>query len=131
MQRGNANFSFNRLGVIVRRYYVDFYGEMADELNAGLASDRVEAEWAIDSNPTPLAVEMANIPFLLQRHGILPAPERRRRGSSWRVFLNHYNDQFLACDCFTVETLGLNTLYVLFFVEHGTRRIHLAGCTAL
>jgi transposase InsO family protein len=46
------------------------------------------------------------------------------------VFLNHYKHQFLACDFFTVETLGLQTLYVLFFIEHGTRRVHLAGCTA-
>jgi putative transposase len=33
-------------------------------------------------------------------------------------------------DCFTVETLFLKTIYVLFFVELGTRRVHLAGCTA-
>ena len=31
---------------------------------------------------------------------------------------------------FTVETIGLKTIYVLFFIELGTRRIHLAGCTA-
>jgi predicted GNAT superfamily acetyltransferase len=67
MQRGNANFNFNRLGIRVRRYYVDFYGEMADELNAGLASDRFEAEWPIDRKLTPLAVDMARIPFQLQR----------------------------------------------------------------
>ena len=36
----------------------------------------------------------------------------------------------LACAFFTVETLFLKTLYVLFFVELGTRRVHLAGCTA-
>jgi predicted GNAT superfamily acetyltransferase len=66
MQRGNANFNFNRLGIKVRRYYVDFYGEMSDGLNAGLASDRFEAEWAIDSNPEPLAAT-AGLPFLLRR----------------------------------------------------------------
>src|SRR5258708_1482030 len=33
----------------------------------------------------------------------------------------------LACDFFTVETLGLQTLYVLFFIEVGSRRVHLAG----
>ena len=75
-------------------------------------------------------VSKTTVSTVLQRHGILPAPERRRRGSSWRVFLNHYKDQFLACDFFTVETLGLQTLYVLFFLEHGTRQVHLAGCTA-
>jgi len=29
-----------------------------------------------------------------------------------------------------VETIGLKTIYVLFFIELGTRRVHLAGCTA-
>ena len=28
---------------------------------------------------------------------------------------------------FTVETLGLKTLYVLFFIEHAARRVHPAG----
>ncbi len=31
---------------------------------------------------------------------------------------------------FTVETLFLHTLYVLVFIEIGTRRVHFAGCTA-
>jgi putative transposase len=35
----------------------------------------------------------------------------------------------LACDFFTVETIRLQTLYVLFFIELGTRRVYLAGCT--
>ena len=36
----------------------------------------------------------------------------------------------VACDFFAVETAWLRTLYVLFFVEHGSRRVHLAGVTA-
>jgi transposase InsO family protein len=36
----------------------------------------------------------------------------------------------MACDFFTVETVRLQTLYVLFYIELGTRRVHLAGCTA-
>jgi putative transposase len=66
---------------------------------------------------------------VLIRHGIPPLPERNRRGPSWRVFLSHYKEQMLACDFFTVETIGLKTLYVLFFIEIGSRRVHLAGCT--
>jgi hypothetical protein len=44
--------------------------------------------------------------------------------------MTHYQDQLLACDFFTVETLFLQTLYVFVFIEIGTRRVYFAGCTA-
>ncbi|MBK8021924.1 MAG: transposase [Chloroflexi bacterium] len=66
---------------------------------------------------------------ILRRHGIPPARGRQRRTTSWRTFLKHYRHQLLACDFFTVETLRLQTLYVFFFMEVGTRRVHLAGIT--
>ncbi len=44
--------------------------------------------------------------------------------------MSHYQDEILACDFFTVETAWLKPLYVLFFIELGSRRVHLAGCTA-
>ncbi len=67
---------------------------------------------------------------VLKRNRIPPAPDRGKRGSTWRTFLAHYKDQVVACDFFTVETAWLKTLYVLFFIELGSRRVHLAGCTA-
>lgn len=49
MQCGNANFNFNRLGTTARNYSVNHYGDMQDGINAGLSSDRLEAQWQLDS----------------------------------------------------------------------------------
>jgi transposase InsO family protein len=57
-----------------------------------------------------------------------PAP--RRAGLTWPAFLRAHATGLLACDFFTVETVRLRTLYVLFFLEVHTRRVFVAGCTA-
>jgi len=67
---------------------------------------------------------------VLKRRRVPPAPVRGRRASTWGQFLARHRDVVLACDFFTVETVVLKTLYALFFLEVGTRRVHLAGCTA-
>jgi putative transposase len=66
---------------------------------------------------------------VLKRQHIPATPVRAQQSSTWRAFLRQHQQQLLACDFFTVETLPLQTLYVLFFIEIGTRRIHLAGST--
>lgn len=75
------------------------------------------------------AIGRSTIRDVLKRQRVPPAPERAKRGSSWRTFLKHHKDEILACDFFTVETAWLKTLYVLFFIELGSRRVHLAGFT--
>lgn len=67
---------------------------------------------------------------VLTRRRVPPAPERQRRGETWRTFLRRHCATLVACDCFTVETVFLRTVYVLFFLEPGSRRVHIAGCTA-
>jgi putative transposase len=57
-----------------------------------------------------------------------PAP--RWTGPSWTEFLRAQADGIIACDFFTVETAWLRTLYVLVFIEVGSRRIHLSPATA-
>jgi putative transposase len=72
-------------------------------------------------------VSATAIRALLRRHGVPPAP--RRAGLSWRAFLHAHAAGVLACDFFTVETLRLQTLSVLFFIEVQSRRVFVVGCT--
>ncbi len=65
---------------------------------------------------------------VLARAGIPPAPERA--ASSWRSFLRQHANTILACDLFTVDTVWLRRLYVLFFVSIGTRRVEYVACTS-
>jgi putative transposase len=64
----------------------------------------------------------------LRRHGLEPAP--RRTAGTWRTFLRQQGAGIIACDFFTVDTVWLKRLYVLFFIEVDTRRVHLGGVTA-
>jgi len=75
-----------------------------------------------------IRVGATTIRSVLRRSGFGPAP--RRGGPSWGEFLRAQARGMLACDFFTVETAWLRTLYVLFFIEHGSRRVRLAGVTA-
>ena len=73
-------------------------------------------------------VSASSVRRILRRHRLGPAPRRGR--PSWTQFLTAQARGLLACDFFTVETVGLTRLYVLFVVEVHSRRVHLAGITA-
>ncbi|MFQ5927700.1 MAG: GNAT family N-acetyltransferase, partial [Terriglobia bacterium] len=45
----NAYFNLEKLGVIVREYLPDLYGRTTSPLHAGLPTDRLLAEWWLDS----------------------------------------------------------------------------------
>ena len=65
---------------------------------------------------------------ILQAAGIDPAP--RRTGPIWRQFLHAQAAGILAVDFLHVDTVLLKRIYVLVFIEHGTRRMYIGGVTA-
>jgi putative transposase len=73
-------------------------------------------------------VSASAVRTLLRQGGVPPAP--RRSGPSWRAFLRAHAGAVLECDFFTVETVRLQTLHVLFFLDVQSRRVFVAGCTA-
>jgi putative transposase len=74
------------------------------------------------------AIAASTVWKILRAAGIDPAS--RRAGTTWREFLAAQAHAIIACDFLVVETALLKRLYVLVFIEHGTRRLHVAGVTA-
>jgi hypothetical protein len=67
-------------------------------------------------------------PLSDKKAGIDPAPQRS--GPTWGQFLSVQAHRIIASDFLHVDTVLLRRLYVLIFIEHGTRRLHIAGVTA-
>jgi hypothetical protein len=65
---------------------------------------------------------------ILHAAGIDPAP--RRMGPAWKQFLTAQALGILAVDFVHVDTVFLRRIYALIVIEHGTRRVHMAGITA-
>ena len=74
-----------------------------------------------------VAVSATTVRTWLRAGGL--GPVGTRRGLTWREFIRAHRQSLLAVDFFTVETIWLQRLYVLFFIELGSRRVHFAGCT--
>jgi len=73
LEARNAYINLHRLGCIARLYDRDHYGEMEDELNRGLPSDRLEAEWWLQRDKP--VVELDD-PVVLLRVGADGSPVR-------------------------------------------------------
>jgi hypothetical protein len=68
---------------------------------------------------------------VLRRHGLSPAPERKRT-TTWAAFIRTHVALLAGTDFFTAEVLtlrGLVTYYALFFIHLESRRVDIAGLT--
>jgi putative transposase len=77
------------------------------------------------------AVSDQTVGNVLRRHGLPPAPERKRT-TTWATFIRTHLAVLAGTDFFTVEVLtlrGLVTYYVLFFIHLESRKVDIAGIT--
>ena len=56
----NAHLNIHKLGAVVRSYLVNFYGVSSSRLQGGLPTDRLVAEWYLDSDRVSGALEGQN-----------------------------------------------------------------------
>lgn len=110
----------------IRQVIVDLILRFANE-NPTWGCDRIQGELA----KVGYKISDTTVENVLKKHGIEPAPTRKRTGS-WTTFLKAHWDVLAAIDFTTVEVWtnrGLVTFYLLFAIELKTRRVHFAGCT--
>jgi putative transposase len=85
---------------------------------------RVEGELVRLGHP----IAASTVWQILHAAGVDPAP--RRTGPTWKQFLTAQARGIIAVDFVHVDTVLLRRVYALVVIEHGTRRVHLAGITA-
>jgi len=87
----NAYLNIEKLGVIVRRYVLNQYGNTTSPLHGGLPTDRCVAEWHLDLERHPPGIE-ARIPIPVEIGNL-----RRAEPVRAREIQKAASEQFLDC----------------------------------
>jgi predicted GNAT superfamily acetyltransferase len=75
LETRNAHFNLNRLGAIARKYFSNLYGVTTSPLHFGLPTDRLWAEWRLDSARVVAAVsDLVKEPELASGAAIVELP---------------------------------------------------------
>ena len=119
----NAWFNVMRLGAIMRRYLPNFYGITTSPLHSGIPTDRLVAEWHLDSPRVRAAAEgrLPPLPGLEAVRVGLPSDigERKQRDPAHAVSIQDalradFQRHFAASYAVThIESAGAETHYVL------------------
>jgi len=59
IQGRNARINLHKLGAVANTYYRELYGQMRDEINQGLPTDRFRADWWLNSDHVRRRLEAA------------------------------------------------------------------------
>ena len=97
LESRNAYFNIEKLGAIVRRYYVNYYGAIGSALHAGLDSDRVVAEWRIDRPRAALSGEIRRVFIPADIQSLKQQNLESARDVQMRVrdqFLKHFQENY-------------------------------------
>ncbi len=85
---------------------------------------RIQGELARLGHP----IAASTVWQILHTAGFDRAP--RRTGPTWREFLSTQATGLIACHFLHIDTISLQRLHALIFLEHHTLRLHIAGVTA-
>jgi predicted GNAT superfamily acetyltransferase len=68
LESKNARLNIAKLGAVCNTYIVDYYGELNDDLNRGLATDRFQVDWWIAARRTETRLTRNRPPLKLQHY---------------------------------------------------------------
>ncbi len=108
----NAHFNLNRLGAICRRYISNLYGVTTSPLHRSLPTDRLVAEWRLDSPRVVAAIGDIAFKSLSAAEIVVPGPPQSSqlgRESDLSVLQARLREEFTALFARGYAAIGFRT----------------------